>query len=304
MKSLLPYEPRRSVPWGGLEVFAVVVLYAGLSVFLVALLGPERKPRDIDAELPPAVAVEQVATDDEPTEHSLITMIRGKPSLVVVIAAIFLATVAAPITEELFFRLLLQGWLEKVEKQSRAKAAVIPELFPGVLGEVLVACIRPFIWSRHTLPGLVPMLLQAAIFAALHARTGKTSEEPSTILRLMILDKTSLLLSIGLVLAYVRLRRDATDADFGVVPAKLCKDIGIGLATFFIIAIPIYSIQVGISSVLPKSVAADPVPLLLFALVLGFLYFRTHRIVPGIVMHTALNATSMAALLAGLAGQA
>ena len=37
----------------------------------------------------------------------------------------------------------------------------------------------------------------------------------------------------------------------------------------------------------------DPIPLFLLALVLGFLYQRTHRVLPGIVLHVCLNGTSM-----------
>lgn len=44
----------------------------------------------------------------------------------------------------------------------------------------------------------------------------------------------------------------------------------------------------------------DPIPLLLLALVLGYLYAKTHRILPCIVVHMALNGFSMLALWDGL----
>ncbi|MEK6249967.1 MAG: CPBP family intramembrane metalloprotease, partial [Planctomycetales bacterium] len=37
----------------------------------------------------------------------------------------------------------------------------------------------------------------------------------------------------------------------------------------------------------------DPVPIFLFSLALGYLYFKTHRILPCIITHMALNALSM-----------
>ena len=43
-------------------------------------------------------------------------------------------------------------------------------------------------------------------------------------------------------------------------------------------------------------VSPDPIPLFFFALVLGFLYQRTHRLLPCIVMHMLLNASSMMVL--------
>ncbi len=44
----------------------------------------------------------------------------------------------------------------------------------------------------------------------------------------------------------------------------------------------------------------DPVPLFFLAMVLGYLYAKTHRILPGIVVHMALNGTSMLILMTGL----
>ncbi|MDG2207879.1 MAG: CPBP family intramembrane metalloprotease, partial [Pirellulales bacterium] len=44
----------------------------------------------------------------------------------------------------------------------------------------------------------------------------------------------------------------------------------------------------------------DPIPLFFLAMVLGYLYAKTHRILPGIVVHMALNGTSMLILLTGL----
>ncbi len=40
----------------------------------------------------------------------------------------------------------------------------------------------------------------------------------------------------------------------------------------------------------------DPIPIFLFALALGYLYQRTHRLLPSIVLHALLNATSLALL--------
>lgn len=42
--------------------------------------------------------------------------------------------------------------------------------------------------------------------------------------------------------------------------------------------------------------APDPIPLFVFALALGFVYQRTHRLLPCVVMHVLLNAFSMAVL--------
>ena len=43
----------------------------------------------------------------------------------------------------------------------------------------------------------------------------------------------------------------------------------------------------------------DPIPLFFLAVVLGYLYAKTHRLLPSIVVHMALNGLSMLMLLSG-----
>jgi len=47
-----------------------------------------------------------------------------------------------------------------------------------------------------------------------------------------------------------------------------------------------------LSARFPANVA-DPLTLFLFSLILGTLYYRTHRILPAIVLHMTLNFTSL-----------
>jgi membrane protease YdiL (CAAX protease family) len=59
-------------------------------------------------------------------------------------------------------------------------------------------------------------------------------------------------------------------------------------------------LPIGISSLLFAfahiGYGPEPVPLLLLALVLGYVYQRTHRIVPCMVTHALFNGTSLVAL--------
>jgi membrane protease YdiL (CAAX protease family) len=50
----------------------------------------------------------------------------------------------------------------------------------------------------------------------------------------------------------------------------------------------------------PGDLRSDPIPLFVLAVMLGYLYQRTHRIWPSIVVHACLNAASMAALAASV----
>jgi len=86
----------------------------------------------------------------------------------------------------------------------------------------------------------------------------------------------------------------ATVADLGWVREKLLADVGLGLLAFAAVAAPTYAAMFLLGSLLPAYLAPDPFVLFPFALVLGTLYYRTHRIVPAIVLHMSLNATSLA----------
>ena len=68
-----------------------------------------------------------------------------------------------------------------------------------------------------------------------------------------------------------------------------------GLAAVVFCIPLLYSVQLAAPSILPKTVAPDPVTLFFFAAVMGIIYFRTHRVVPSIVMHVAFNALNLAA---------
>jgi len=76
----------------------------------------------------------------------------------------------------------------------------------------------------------------------------------------------------------------------------------IGLITFAAIAVPIYGCMIAVSQLLPKKVRPGPNPYFFFAIALGLLYYRTHRIAPSVAVHMALNATSLAMVFLGGVG--
>jgi len=105
------------------------------------------------------------------------------------------------------------------------------------------------------------------------------------------------LLTLGLALCWVRFTAGATLGDLGIVPGRLWADIQLGIWAFLAITIPVYVLLAVATSLLPENTVADPIPLLLLAAVLGGLYYRSHRIVPAIVLHMAFNATSVSLAL-------
>jgi membrane protease YdiL (CAAX protease family) len=114
--------------------------------------------------------------------HPLIELARRQPSQLWLIG--FCAVLVAPLVEEFFFRVILQGWLERRERSIAREARLWPALPTG----------------------MVPILISSLLFAAVHA---------------------------------------------GQWPA--------------------------------------PVPLFFLALVLGYLYHQTHRLLPSLVVHALLN---------------
>jgi hypothetical protein len=90
----------------------------------------------------------------------------------------------------------------------------------------------------------------------------------------------------------------ATATDLGLVPGKVAFDVRLGLLAFPAIVVPVYAVNAMLLAArkfLPGGIVADPIALLPLAIVLGILYYRTHRILPGIVLHMAFNAVAVVA---------
>jgi membrane protease YdiL (CAAX protease family) len=60
-----------------------------------------------------------------PTKHPLVTALRDHPDAALVAAVVFAAVVVAPVVEEYFFRVLLQGWLERLVRPQCSGLAVL-----------------------------------------------------------------------------------------------------------------------------------------------------------------------------------
>jgi membrane protease YdiL (CAAX protease family) len=280
-RPVVAYQPRRPVPWGLLDLLLVFGLYVAslMAVQSVreAIAGPLPRPPDAARE-----ANENGGGEDKGEaprkllDHPLVVLIRQDPSPQTLLLAILAGVVAAPLAEELVFRLLLQGWLEKLEGRARRR-------FPLLRGLL-----------RGAFRGLFPVAFVAVLFAAMHYREAEAPRDPQVIAWALARGMMASLLTVAGAVAGIRLARGATAADFGVDVRKFWSDVVLGLLAFLTIAAPIYLVQIALSFALPKTIAADPFTLVLFAFALGTLYHRTHRIVPAVVLHMALNATSLA----------
>jgi membrane protease YdiL (CAAX protease family) len=259
---------RRSVPWGGLDILAVVAVYLLLltaSMTLAqAILGPELTqplPKE-DAEAPGAA-------------HPVIILI-FQHNIWIDLACGISAVVAAPIAEEFFFRLLLLGWLDKVQWK--------------LFGNARFA-------RRWLAAGVVPIAITSVLFASMHFRFSGEKYHPQYTLATMLCGSIAGLLAVAFAALFIGYHWRATSAQLGWDGRQLVNDAILGVGAFAASVVPVFAVQYVSFFFIPKNLA-DPVPLFVFALVLGYLYHRTGRILPSIVAHASLNAFSLTMSLA------
>lgn len=261
---LAPYEWRRRVPWGAIDLLVVFLAYGCLIVVIsmgaAAWFGLE-----------PITPTTPRAGEGLEAAHPLMVLMNEDPSVWTLLLCGAVAILMAPIVEEFLFRLLLQGWMESAEGRLR-------RWFPAV---------------RRLIPGTVPIVLASLLFASLHYRASAPVTDPRRLMISFVAVALASLLTMAAAIVLVRLRTGATARDFGFVPEKLPADVGLGLLAFLALAAPIYLLQVDLRFWLPTHPVVDPITLFFFAMALGTLYYRTHRIVPSIVAHMALNTTSL-----------
>lgn len=200
-RPIVPYEPRRIVPWIGVDVFLLVLAVLVIDPLAVWLSGSHAELRagEISAQALTAITAAHLmwaglaiiyleqrtaaSADDlgfdasrirddarlgflaflaallpvygtvavvsqffPPTEHPLARLVREHSTAGLLGLVAFSAVVVAPLAEELLFRVILQGWLERQievlgERRGRAFAT----------------------WSRA-----LPILASSAAFAAMH----------------------------------------------------------------------------------------------------------------------------------------
>lgn len=274
---VVPLEPRRRVPWRAIDVVLVVSAYV-----LIPMVVVSGARTGIDTASAPKRAVVKQKVD---SSHALQRVLSEKDTLgwPIVVAAV-LAIVIAPITEELVFRLVLQGWLEAIERRLRRR-------------------IRGL---RQIVGGLMPVGTVALLFAAIHYRGAGTQPDASTVLSLLQLFAVSSLMIVVFSVWWLRNSAGATLSDLGIVRDKVASDVRLGLLSFLAVMPPVYGIMLGANVALDvlmpgkgvhERLAADPLPLFFLGLALGILYYRTHRIVPSIVLHSAFNTVGVALAL-------
>ncbi len=294
-KKVVPYERRRPVPWGGFEVVLLMALFLISPVFFayggIYALGLEMpvgahqqdKNEDKDGDKDWDKDWDKDGDEDKDsagTAHAVEQLLRASRDLRVLLISGLMAVLVAPIVEEFMFRVLLQGWLEKLETRHR-------KWLPRLL---------------RLLPGSGPVLLASLFFAAMHIRTAGPKLSVDFLLFLLTAQAVASLLTLVCAVLLLLMVCGARLSDLGVDLRRLGGDVGLGLLACLAVTAPIYLAFFAARLVLPESIAADPIPLVFLSIVLGTLYHRTHRVVPSIVLHMAFNATGLAMALLTLSG--
>jgi membrane protease YdiL (CAAX protease family) len=313
---LVAWSPRRAVPWGFLDLVATVGLYVisivvlrevlahldwlpdiqdesqltladkgllvganiGISLGLLLVVIPlialrtAATARDLgfaaretlsDLKLgvagfvmlaPPVYAIQGVLVYFwQPSKHPLMEMFKTSPDASFFTVLFIAAAVVAPIFEELIFRVLLQGFLEKAFVfRGRARELLLGGTWPAEqFAAMPVAATEssiaaPVYSSGVPLPDINPFTPSAIV-----------TEPPAL-------------------------------ADFA--GASQQRELG-GLAAW----LPIGTASL-IFALMHYTHGPDWVALTLLAAGMGYLYQRTHRLVPSLVVHTLLNSLSMLGL--------
>ncbi len=281
---VLSYEPRRPVPWSGLDLLMILVLtfftQFGVLTAALSLTGTHlpKNPALDQAEVPAVVIVSQslasllsivvalgvvvnhsganftdlginrskLLADTKsgcvafvaiapivylvqallsllvPYHHPIINLVQKQPDWLNLALMGISAVVIAPVVEEFQFRVLLQGWLEKLEDSLTSQTEESQPVNEGSNSE----CNLPtseFGGSNRSSrlfgcrPGFLPILVSSLFFSLMHIEHG-----------------------------------------------------------------------------------AAMVPLFIFSLALGFVYRQTHRIVPSLIVHMLLNGIAMIFVFAEL----
>ncbi len=264
-RTVLPRQPRRPVPWTLIDLFLVLAVFAMFSAVAggaaMLMLEPEQMRPPVRYNV------------EEATSAHLIQKLLAEGSPWVLLLCAFSACVVAPIAEEFFFRVLLQGWLQRAQRRGRRAMPTLSRLVPGAIG---------------------PIVLTSFLFGRMHFRVDAPMMPVDFVIAMLLVDGLAKLATVAAAVVIFRLRVGATAEDLGWVPQKFFADVRLGLCSFAALAAPLYAGMAALSYWLPKYVAPDPFVLFFFSVALGILYYRTHRLVPAVMLHMALNVTSLA----------
>ena len=226
----------------------------------------------------------------------------------VVLVFIAAVVVVAPATEELVFRVVLQGAFERAARMRFGAPNAVPdptdEESPG-------ASNRP-----NALVALTAIVPPALLFALLHASAPEDPSAPQSAAELLyatLCGSVANVLTILICVSFLVIVSRANAGDLGCaargegdggvqtpVLARLIREFSQGLVLYAFVAPVVYLVKITLQNLYP-SVIVDPAPILIFALAEGAVYYKTHSYPTVLGMHMGLNATSFLLLCMSIA---
>ncbi len=205
-------------------------------------------------------------------QHPLIEMLREDSSPTLLLVSLFVAVLVAPIVEEFVFRVLLQGWLENVACRVGDFHAFL--FGPAVPGEKELlpkenGTAASDVWAADT------EFVDDAVGGGGHNESSPEDRAAGT---------DSIDRQIPNPYQSPESGPETPQDIPAVNPGKMRPRYW-----------PIF-VSSAIFAAVHLGHGYAPVPLFFLSLGLGYLYQQTHRVVPCIVVHLLLNASSMAAL--------
>lgn len=294
-KGILPFSPQSSVPWKTCDfvlliclfeffsIIALVVHFVGFLNDKISVITPEKVAISAPAE-ETEDEIDGGKVDDESSlaeMHPLVQMLRqteGTQRFSFFLVAFLVAVIAAPIGEEFFYRGILQGSFQKYERISLKN------------------------WKRSSMfpYGFFSVMFASLWFAARHFRSADSPLDNLDMLLYMMIFQiflTAFVLTTAIVyLCY----RGVSLLDMGFDLSHWKVDTLWGVGLFMVVFLPIMAMGLSFTNItfadgtrmFPPGIA-DPISIFFFAIFLGLLYLRTHRLLPGIVLHASLNMTSL-----------
>ncbi|MDR0337640.1 MAG: CPBP family intramembrane metalloprotease [Planctomycetaceae bacterium] len=260
------------VSWNGFDVFLLFFLW------LILLSGSVQMMLHVFSEQTDSLNIPAQAKTT--THHPLSQLLeQGKNSPIILFVAFFCGVITAPLTEEFLFRLLFQGWLEKKSNDWRFGVS-LSEYFP---------------FRFLFLPGFFSIVVVSVLFALAHG--GKRIEQPVDV-------QFYSMIGVGMTnvfvfcfgMFYLTVIRGTTVQELGFQTNRIGKDVFLAAGIFVLSAPLIFFLHWLLQNNFPNRVT-DPVPLFIFSIILGSLYYRTGRLFPCILLHAFLNSFSFAVLV-------
>lgn len=232
---------------------------------------------------PPVYLLQMGLTRFWPSEHPVQTLLMKNQDVGMLLTTLLTAVVVAPLSEEIFFRTLLQGWLENASLLLRkvlrrftsppwedpAEDDLDRDFRALMIGD-------PTGQSLHPVEAAAAKPLDQSLDDREQPSNASAAPEAPT-------DNAN---------PYASPRADSMEPLGGeeAAPKNASPEAGVRPARW-----PMF-VSAAVFALLHWGHGPDPIPLFFLAVGMGYVYYRTHRLLPCIVLHFLVNSTSMAAL--------